>query len=361
MRQARQARKLDVSHVATALRLTPQVVEAIERDDYAPLPSATFVSGYIRSYARLVGLDPEPLNQSFRRLHPNAEPPPRHFARSEQNGEQTDGGGLAGALVLALIVLAAAAGGYAWWTLRSGPDEPAQQAATPDPSAPPSFSASDPQRELAPAPGMDRDTEARSPSDRAPSVVNEPPTEADSETGSEPTLGTSPDVRMAEPGAEPPTSATDPIPEVADSPALESTPADSTVESPSAPLPTPPSPEVERPASSATQTPADDEEEAVSAPADSSATAIELGFTGPCWVDIRDATGEVLLFGEMSRGDRETLAGEPPYSLVIGNAAAVELTVGGAPYDLRSVARGNVARFELDPAEISSRTPDATD
>jgi len=359
LRQAREARKLDISHVATALRLTPQVVEAIERDDYAPLPSATFVSGYIRSYARLVGLDPEPLNQRFRRLHPNAESPPRHFARGDHHGEQADGGGFGGALILALIAIALAVGGYAWWVMRPGSDEQAQDASTPQSSAPQTAAMSDPQRGFAPesAALMGTNTEADSPNDRARSALDESPA-GTVEIGPEPILGTSPDVRMSAPETEPPVSATDPIPEVADSRAIDPL---------SAPLPTPPSLEVERPAARATETatPADAAEETVAAAADPETQVVELSFNGPCWVDIRDAAGEVLLFGEMSRGNRETLDGQPPYSLVIGNAAAVELTVGGAPYDLRAVARGNVARFELDPAEIAARTantpPGATD
>ena len=65
-----------------------------------------------------------------------------------------------------------------------------------------------------------------------------------------------------------------------------------------------------------------------------------------------DVAGEVQLFGEMADGDRHVLGGEPPYSLVIGNASAVTMTVGGTPFDVRAIAKGNVARFELDPADI---------
>jgi cytoskeleton protein RodZ len=82
------------------------------------------------------------------------------------------------------------------------------------------------------------------------------------------------------------------------------------------------------------------------------ANEVVVSFDGPCWVDIRDAAGEVQLFGEMASGDSHVLGGEPPYSLVIGNASAVSMTVGGAPFDVRAIAKGNVARFELDPAEI---------
>jgi cytoskeleton protein RodZ len=96
------------------------------------------------------------------------------------------------------------------------------------------------------------------------------------------------------------------------------------------------------------------EEELAPTPA---SDGVDLSFTGPCWVDIRDAKGSVLLFGEMARGDKETLAGEPPFSFVIGNAAAVEMNVGGMPYDVRAVARGNVARFEIDPRNLDAATP----
>jgi len=85
-----------------------------------------------------------------------------------------------------------------------------------------------------------------------------------------------------------------------------------------------------------------------------------LNFSGPCWVDIRDSTGKVLLFGEMARDDREILGGQPPYTLVLGNTAAAELSVAGQPYDLSAVSRGNVARFKLDPAEIIAQNTDAS-
>jgi cytoskeleton protein RodZ len=52
----------------------------------------------------------------------------------------------------------------------------------------------------------------------------------------------------------------------------------------------------------------------------------------------------------MDKGDRHLLGGKPPYSLIIGNAAAAQILVDGQPFDFKSVVRGNVARFSLDPA-----------
>jgi cytoskeleton protein RodZ len=77
-----------------------------------------------------------------------------------------------------------------------------------------------------------------------------------------------------------------------------------------------------------------------------------MSFAGPCWVDIRDSERKFKLFGEMGKGDRRVLEGKPPYSVILGNAAVVEVTVAGAPYDLSGVSHGNVARFTLDPGKM---------
>ena len=78
--------------------------------------------------------------------------------------------------------------------------------------------------------------------------------------------------------------------------------------------------------------------------------AVMIRFTGPTSVDIRDSTMNYALVGEMDQGDQYLLGGKPPYSLILGNAAAVEILVGGKPFDFQAVVRGNVARFILDPA-----------
>jgi cytoskeleton protein RodZ len=56
---ARQASGLSIDAVAQQLKLAPRQVRALEEDDYSHLPGRTFVRGFIRSYARLVRLDPD--------------------------------------------------------------------------------------------------------------------------------------------------------------------------------------------------------------------------------------------------------------------------------------------------------------
>ena len=54
---ARKEVKWSVEDVAANLNLRIAVIEALEADDYSDLPGPTFVRGYLRSYARLLGVD----------------------------------------------------------------------------------------------------------------------------------------------------------------------------------------------------------------------------------------------------------------------------------------------------------------
>ena len=52
---------LSVTDVASTLRLHPNQIRAIEQEDLTRLPALVYVRGFIRSYARVLSLDPEPL------------------------------------------------------------------------------------------------------------------------------------------------------------------------------------------------------------------------------------------------------------------------------------------------------------
>jgi len=54
---AREAAGLSIDAVAGQLKLAPRQVRAIEAGDFAALPGRTFVRGFARNYARLLGLD----------------------------------------------------------------------------------------------------------------------------------------------------------------------------------------------------------------------------------------------------------------------------------------------------------------
>jgi cytoskeleton protein RodZ len=57
LRAARVSAGLSIDNVAQQLKLAPRQVTALEEDDYTHLPGRTFVRGFVRNYARMVGLD----------------------------------------------------------------------------------------------------------------------------------------------------------------------------------------------------------------------------------------------------------------------------------------------------------------
>ena len=73
--QARQAQAVTVREVADVLHLPQHVVEAIERGDKTELPSYVFTRGYVRSYAKLMELEPEPLVAALSREYGVEEEP----------------------------------------------------------------------------------------------------------------------------------------------------------------------------------------------------------------------------------------------------------------------------------------------
>jgi cytoskeleton protein RodZ len=57
LREARERLGLSVNDVADRIKFAPKQIEWLEADDYARLPEAAFVRGFVRSYARLLELD----------------------------------------------------------------------------------------------------------------------------------------------------------------------------------------------------------------------------------------------------------------------------------------------------------------
>ena len=57
LRQAREARGIPISEVADQTRIAPLYLESIDNDDYRALPGGIFNRGFIKSYAKYVGID----------------------------------------------------------------------------------------------------------------------------------------------------------------------------------------------------------------------------------------------------------------------------------------------------------------
>ena len=65
LRQARENKELSIEEVYEKTRINVRYLEALETGDYTALPSATHARGFLRNYARFLGLDPEPLLERY--------------------------------------------------------------------------------------------------------------------------------------------------------------------------------------------------------------------------------------------------------------------------------------------------------
>ena len=74
LREAREARNWTHEAVAKQLHIDISLVRALEEDDYSKFAAPIFVTGHLRTYARLLGLMPELLIESYQSLGKAAPP-----------------------------------------------------------------------------------------------------------------------------------------------------------------------------------------------------------------------------------------------------------------------------------------------
>lgn len=69
---ARNAAGMSIDEVAAKLRLSARQIRALEDGETAHLPDATYVRGFIRNYAKLLGLQPGPLISAYSATAPSS-------------------------------------------------------------------------------------------------------------------------------------------------------------------------------------------------------------------------------------------------------------------------------------------------
>ncbi|MGC8875725.1 RodZ domain-containing protein [Thermus sp.] len=81
LRRAREERGLSLKEAASRLALKVAVLEALEECRFERLPEPALARGYLRRYALLLGLDPEPLLSLYPAAPVSPLPPPRPKGR----------------------------------------------------------------------------------------------------------------------------------------------------------------------------------------------------------------------------------------------------------------------------------------
>lgn len=161
LKAAREERGWSANDVGGRLRLTARQIRAIENEDFAGLGPPVFARGFVRNYARLVGLDPDELLEQMTRVKVSRVQetenlpftPDREFWRSPWAL-----GGLA-----ALLLLIGVPAGLYWWLSGEVEATTAGEVAVSSPPAPMSQSAVPAESQPAPAQAADPSPQTSAP------------------------------------------------------------------------------------------------------------------------------------------------------------------------------------------------------
>ena len=314
LRIAREDKGWPLSAVAQQLNLTERSLARIEAGDFSQLPGHTFARGYVRAYAKLLGLDQNRLVQEFD-LHTGT-----NASGSNVNslGRIEEPGRLSRSFMrffgFALLLLLAAVAWY-WWQERM-----AREATTPPVSA----------LERIEVEGADGTTEIHL-LDRAD--------EGAEQQSEQPVEQTAPLADSNENEAIEPEQQT---PATTDVQGTITEPAGEAAES--LPLTLPDSPTQ---SADATASPAPTSASNNTAPPVAGEAQLELSFTADCWTRVSDADGRVLFSALAKAGTSRAVSGKAPLDVHLGYARGAQLSYNGEAVNLASHMRGETARLKL--------------
>ncbi len=311
LRQARESNGWSLAEVALKLNLTTTSLGNLEAGAFDKLPGHTFARGYIRAYAKLLGIDQAVLVQEF-----------DQFTGTDSQGSNVHGLGRIEEpvrvshtilrIVSLLLLIAVIGGGFVWW--------------------------------------QDQ-TSLRSKDLTSNAMEHVEVESADGTTQIHP-LDEPEDQAVAEAQAAPEAPAT------TEQAAPQTAPAETAaVPAPAAPAHTPTAPiaQAHTPAAPA-QAPATTTPAAPAAPAMSPPTTpaliagdgrVQITFIADCWTQVTDGNGKVLFSGLKRKGDTLDQGGKPPLTLRLGFARGAQVAYNGQPVDVAPFTSGETARLKL--------------
>ncbi|MDX1528699.1 MAG: DUF4115 domain-containing protein [Gammaproteobacteria bacterium] len=339
LREARHRANLSLEEVATQLRLDRRTVRALEENEFQHLPAPTFIRGYIRSYARLLGLPPGPILEAYD--YQGFTPPAimaditqRPQARFSDISVRLATLVVAGGLV-AMVVL--------WWHSReSTPETPSEVALVRDRPG-----------EISSTPTAGAAGETSSP-EQTPLEPPAPPAEEliGAAGAPEPAVAAAPE---PEPAPAPPMARVDPEPTlIGQAPA----PGEPAPPEPASSASTRESAGDGAPTSGSTGTVT--VREALITPGETPPSPpgrLVIRFSEESWVEIFDADGIRQEFKLASPGSTTRVAGTPPFNVLLGYAEGAVVTFDGQDYDISRYIRGDTARFLIGPEGLARARP----
>ena len=317
LRTAREQLGLSQQAVAERLCLKVSTVRDIEEDTLPADLAATFLRGYIRSYARVVHIPEEELLPAAKKEEPFR--PKVNTVQGMTLGKRRKkrDGLLWSFTILVVLVVVGLTGTWWWQNHQAQQDEITSMADQSSARLNEGNQTSQP---------IDLNTGAAS----TDATAVEPQAITPDQTVSQPA--------PVAPAAEPAQPA-------------EAAPANAATDSPAAAVVPPAQTDI----STLPQTPATTADAAPTGAA-ADANALQLSFNADCWLEVTDASGKKLFSGMQRSGGNLTLAGQTPYRLKIGAPAAVQIQFQGKPVDLSRFIRTNqVARLTLNAEQSAAQ------
>ncbi|AGM43722.1 RodZ domain-containing protein [Aeromonas hydrophila] len=288
LRNAREQLGWTREQVASRIHLRLTLIAAIESDTYDKHTSHTFIRGYLRTYAKLVGIPEETILAAYDKL--GLTPPDNIDMQSFSRRSRQQANDSRLKVVTWLVILVLIALSVAWWW---------------------------------------QSTARRSAGDEALAATEM------GATSNTPSATVPPAVDVADPVVAPATSA------------AAATSADPVASAAATTLPVDASSAVATTAvvssaATATQPAAD---AAASEPA--KVPQLKMSFTADCWLDVKDAKGKTLFSGLKKANDELVLEGPEPLKFIIGAPMAVNIEYQGKSIDMSRYNNGRTARLSL--------------
>lgn len=315
LQRAREQRGLSVEDIAKAQHLRPAVIQAIEAADYRKIDSELFLKGYVRAYAKQVGLEANDVIADLdRELEPMRQEREQEFEANPLVDIERRRRRKRRVAKLALLFGVAALAGYLVFVFvlpqsevaaPSGVAEEAGQEEAADNEAETQSEPVEPQSEESASTGMDEPSESASVSEPEPEQPSEPVTvESGEEALAVDEMAETPATEPLEPIGDGPVTSDDMVDPVESAPVVTQT-SDPLLEDPAEPV-------------VVTDT-----------------GRLQITFTGDCWVQVSDAAGNRLVNSLQRRGDQIDVSGEVPLRVVIGAVDAVgSISFQGEPVDI---------------------------
>ena len=321
LRLARESRDWSLPEVAVKLNLTQVSLANLEAGAFDKLPGHTFARGYIRAYAKLLGMDQAALVQAFDQCTgTDAHGSSVHSLGRIEEPVRMSHNILR--IVSLVLLVAVVGGGFIWWQDETGMrgKDLANLAME--------------HVEVESADGTTQIHQLDEPEDQAVSDAQQGEETVLSLDQGQPaadaTAPATPDAAAATPKPTAPvvTSAVTPAPVVPAAPVVAATVPAAAVPAVPAPAPAP-------------------APVAVDAAPVAGAGKVHMQFVADCWTQVTDGNGKVLFSGLKRKGDSLDVNGKPPFSLRLGFARGVQVTYNGQAVDVAPFTSGETARLKL--------------